>query len=70
MLHLLPPQIVTREREDGRVDRSPGEEDAKVQADAGVQVEQDLPAALDDGVERPGVAPVVEVRLNVDCVCV
>lgn len=68
IMHVLPAQVMAREREQRRVDGCPGEEDAKVQPDARVQVEEDLPAALDDGVQGPGVAPVVEARFEVDCV--
>ena len=44
----LPAHEVAAEREQGEVDGDPGEEDAEVEADARVQVEQDLARGLDD----------------------
>lgn len=56
------------EREEGRVDRRPGEQDSKVESNTGVQVKEDLPAAFDDIMEWPAIAIVEEAGLNVNVV--
>ena len=64
MVLALPPHKVTRKREHGRIDRHPSEQYPKIQAQSRVKIEQDLATGLDDRVQRPRVAPVVEVRLD------
>jgi hypothetical protein len=62
MMLRLPTHEVTREREQDRIHRSPGDQDSEVEADAGMQIEEDLFASFYDVVERPCVAEVVEAR--------
>lgn len=49
----LPTHKIAGEGEDGSVDGDPGEEDAKVEAEPGMQVKQDLMLGFDD-CERRG----------------
>lgn len=53
------------QREDGGVDGGPSEKDAKVEADTGVQVEEDLSTSFDDCWESRVLAMCVPV-LHVD----
>lgn len=56
----LPPHKVASERKQDRIDGTPSDQDAKVEADARVKVKKDLAAAFDHVMQRPRVAPVVK----------
>lgn len=57
-----------RKGEERSIDRSPSEEDSKVEPNSGMESEKNLSTALDDVVKWPRVAVVEESRLNVDVV--
>lgn len=66
MVHVLILHKSAAYGEECRVDRSPGNEDAKVQTQPVVEVKEQRSRGLDDVVKRPGVTPVIEVRFNLD----
>lgn len=65
-LHRLPPHEVARKGEQHRIQHDPNEEDAKIEADARVQIEERAPGRLDNVVQGPGVAPVVPLGREVE----
>ena len=64
--HRLPPHEVARAGEERRIERAPDEQDAQVEPDARVQVEEGAAGGLDDVVQRPSVAPVVPAGREVE----
>lgn len=50
----LPAHQIAGEGEEGRVDGDPGEEDAEVEPEPGMQVEEDLVLGFDDWVGKEG----------------
>lgn len=58
----LPAHDIAADWKQGSVDDAPGEQDANVLANVRLEVEQDMPAGLDDLMQRPSIAERVERR--------
>lgn len=64
----LPSHEIAAEREEHGVDGPPCNQNTKIEANPGMQIEKNLSATFDNVVQRPSVSEIVEVGLNIDVV--